>query len=162
MLGIAIITFFKAASTSSVSLSMATSRSASAFTCAFTCSASSFFPSFFSGYADIPLLSWIVWGCSLLLFVGSLGFVMYRYGRYKIRTRLFLAFLLWWVFAVSLLWVVVPSSGGLLLPLLSASVGVLAGHLFSTSFTRASNISFLVVLWCLIGLSVYSCVWMYW
>lgn len=123
---------------------------------------SSFFPSFFSGYADIPLLSWIVWGCSLLLFVGSLGFVMYRYGRYKIRTRLFLAFLLWWVFAVSLLWVVVPSSGGLLLPLLSASVGVLAGHLFSTSFTRASNISFLVVLWCLIGLSVYSCLWMHW
>ncbi|MBQ8866326.1 MAG: hypothetical protein IJ013_01200 [Bacteroidaceae bacterium] len=123
---------------------------------------STFLPPFFSGYTHVPFLAWVLWGSSLLLSAGSLGFVLYRYGRYKIRTRLFLAFLLWWTFLVALLWIVAPSVGKLLSPLLFASVGLLAGHLFSFTRTRASNICFLGVLVWLVMLSVYSCVWMRW
>lgn len=128
----------------------------------FTALFSSFLPSFFTGYAQIDSLSWAVWGYSLLLFLSSLGFVMYRYGRYKIRTRLFLAFLLWWLFALALLWVMMPAVGMWLFPILFASVGLLVAHQFSESFTRVSNICFLVLLLSLIALSVYSCVWRHW
>lgn len=119
-------------------------------------------PSLLSGYEMVSPMAWTLWGGAWVLFFGSLGYVLYHYGRYKIRTRLFLAFLLWWTLAVGLLWILVPSAGHLLLPLFFACVGLLAGHLFSFTHTRASNICFLGVLVWLVMLSVYSCVWMRW
>lgn len=121
-----------------------------------------FFPSLLSGYAVVSPISWMLWSVTLLLFFGCLGYVLYHYGRYKIRTRLFLIFILWWTFSIAVLWVLVPMSSHVLSPLLYASAGLLAGHLFSFSFTRVSNICFLVVLLFLVALSVYSCVWMLW
>lgn len=122
----------------------------------------SFTPSLLSGYGSVSPMAWTLWGGSWVLFFGSLGYVLYHYGRYKIRTRLFLAFLLWWTLAMGLLWVLVPPAGNALFPLFFAGVGLLAGHLFSFVYTRASNVCFLLLLAWLVGMSVYSNVWMHW
>ncbi|MBR5803389.1 MAG: hypothetical protein IKY31_03485 [Bacteroidaceae bacterium] len=113
-------------------------------------------------YADIPLMAWVLYGVSLVLFICSFAYISYQYGRYKIRTRLLLSFLLWWTFFMMVMWILFPLSYALFFPILFMSVSILAGHLFSHTTTRLSSILFLVVSAILVSITIYSNLWILW
>ena len=115
-----------------------------------------------SNYADIPLMAWVLYGVSSVLFICSFAYISYQYGRYKIRTRLLLSFVLWWTFFMMVMWILFPLSYALFSPILFMSVGILTGHLFSNTTTRISNILFLVVSAILVSITIYSNLWKLW
>lgn len=112
-------------------------------------------------YATIPLAGWLAVAYAALLFFSCAGYVLFNGRRYKIRTRLFLLFLIWWSFFGLLLVGLMPSAWWLMVSPVLLGVSLLAGHTFMLSSTRVSNIFFLVALVLLVVLSVYNSLWMF-
>ena len=112
------------------------------------------------GYSTVSLPNWLLMGYIALLFLYGGGYVLMNGHSYKIRTRLFLLFLLWWSFFGLLLWILIPSAWGVLATIPILGISLLSGHAFGHSSTWASNILFLLALILMISLSVYHCLWL--
>lgn len=109
-----------------------------------------------------PKGAWIMVAYIGIIILCSLIYIWVHNSRYKIRTRLLLGAQQWWVAGFITLWLVCPNGHTMwLLPIFSC-IGMLAGHMFSHSSTRLSNISFIGVIVLLVLMSVYSNVWMHW
>ena len=112
--------------------------------------------------SELPWETWVMMSCIGVIILCSLIYVWIQGSRYKIRTRLFLGAQQWWIAGFITLWLICPNGHTMwLLPLFS-STGILAGHMFSHSSTRLSNICFMGVIVLLVSMSVYNNVWMHW
>lgn len=94
-----------------------------------------------------------------VLFAVSAGHFLSWGHEDKIRTRCHLRFFVLLSFCLFLYVFLQPQCGICLLPLLSASVSVLAGHLFVLARGRASNVFFISTLFASAGLYVFE-LWM--
>lgn len=125
----------------------------------FTAWSASFGELFSWDYSGCPLSEILLAGLMVLLFLYGIGYVVMAGRGYKIRTRLFLLFLVWWSFFGLMLWALFPVAWNRMVAVPVLGISLLSGHVFMNTSTRMSGIFFMLVWLLLLGLAVYNCVW---